>query len=427
MLRLTTSRTLPPAALAPQAIPRLSSSLVAIALVAAAVGVSVSPSASASNATSCAHSTTFIPWGSDGAYVTFKWSLQYNVCPISVPPISVTDGRIDLKAYIWTSPMGGCGNQWIEYCLGPKTTDLPVPPGTYDVYSTLQNGTSGVVIFTEFVETIVIEEAPPCGTIFESDFNRGGTDDWTFVDGTSEGVGEIEAADGAARLFTTESVHAFDETIVIGITDSEVVPDLYADGVVDFVWRSASSGPLAQFGARLDSIAAPSTGYLFRCLAAPGTWAPHLMALARLNGDGTGTTLGSVQLNFVPDVDYRMRISFLGDAFECTVWIDGTPEPEPQISVIDATPQLAGGAASLAAGRTQGIGLVDISFSDFTFTLPNECEDPGVFGDLNGDGVVDGADLGLLLNSWGGDGVADLNGDGVVDGADLGILLNNWG
>jgi len=50
-------------------------------------------------------------------------------------------------------------------------------------------------------------------------------------------------------------------------------------------------------------------------------------------------------------------------------------------------------------------------------------------GDLNGDGIVDGADLGSLLNAWGGclDCVADLNGDGVVDGADLGVLLNAWG
>jgi len=48
--------------------------------------------------------------------------------------------------------------------------------------------------------------------------------------------------------------------------------------------------------------------------------------------------------------------------------------------------------------------------------------------DLNGDGVVDGADLGALLNAWGtNDPAADLSGDGVVDGADLGILLNAWG
>lgn len=49
--------------------------------------------------------------------------------------------------------------------------------------------------------------------------------------------------------------------------------------------------------------------------------------------------------------------------------------------------------------------------------------------DLNSDGVVNGADLGLLLGSWG---VcpgcpADLNADGVVNGADLGLMLGSWG
>lgn len=49
-------------------------------------------------------------------------------------------------------------------------------------------------------------------------------------------------------------------------------------------------------------------------------------------------------------------------------------------------------------------------------------------GDLNGDGIVDGDDLGVLLAAWGDDqGAADLNDDGVVDSADLGLLLANWG
>ncbi|MFG0275592.1 MAG: hypothetical protein ACF8QF_11085 [Phycisphaerales bacterium] len=47
--------------------------------------------------------------------------------------------------------------------------------------------------------------------------------------------------------------------------------------------------------------------------------------------------------------------------------------------------------------------------------------------DLNGDGVTDGADLGLLLGAWGGSGPADLNGSGTVDGADLGLRLGAWG
>ncbi len=49
------------------------------------------------------------------------------------------------------------------------------------------------------------------------------------------------------------------------------------------------------------------------------------------------------------------------------------------------------------------------------------------FGDLNGDGVVSGADLGLLLGAWGGAGPGDLNGDGTVTGSDLGLLLGAWG
>ena len=46
--------------------------------------------------------------------------------------------------------------------------------------------------------------------------------------------------------------------------------------------------------------------------------------------------------------------------------------------------------------------------------------------DLNGDGAVDGIDLGILLSQWGTDGTADLNDDGIVDGIDLGQLLGAW-
>jgi len=52
---------------------------------------------------------------------------------------------------------------------------------------------------------------------------------------------------------------------------------------------------------------------------------------------------------------------------------------------------------------------------------------PSLLGDLNGDGLVDGADLGLLLAAWGSlNDDVDLDGDGAIDGADLGILLANW-
>ena len=61
-------------------------------------------------------------------------------------------------------------------------------------------------------------------------------------------------------------------------------------------------------------------------------------------------------------------------------------------------------------------------------TLIVEWELGGSPADLNGDGQVNGADLGLMLAEWGPcsgcDG--DLTGDGQVNGADLGLLLADW-
>ena len=48
-------------------------------------------------------------------------------------------------------------------------------------------------------------------------------------------------------------------------------------------------------------------------------------------------------------------------------------------------------------------------------------------GDLNGDRIVNGPDLGILLGQWEQVGPGDLDGNGVVDGADLGIMLGAWG
>jgi hypothetical protein len=57
-----------------------------------------------------------------------------------------------------------------------------------------------------------------------------------------------------------------------------------------------------------------------------------------------------------------------------------------------------------------------------------------ILGDINGDGVVDSTDQGILGVAWGsiiGEPnyvpEADLNGDGVVDAIDLGMVGVNWG
>jgi len=56
--------------------------------------------------------------------------------------------------------------------------------------------------------------------------------------------------------------------------------------------------------------------------------------------------------------------------------------------------------------------------------IPDECD---CLGDLDNDGQTNGADLAILLGSWGTAGVGDINVDGTTNGSDLAILLGGWG
>lgn len=55
-------------------------------------------------------------------------------------------------------------------------------------------------------------------------------------------------------------------------------------------------------------------------------------------------------------------------------------------------------------------------------------EQPDCPGDLDGNGRIDAADIGLLVAAWkSADPDADLDGDGVVGSADLGLMIAAWG
>jgi hypothetical protein len=131
--------------------------------------------------------------------------------------------------------------------------------------------------------------------------------------------------------------------------------------------------------------------------------------------------------------------------------------PDQATMDIDAV-QIPAGPFSLVSGTATGIGAtpgtVRVKFNPaglaagtYTANATVQTSDENVPGattaqvvatlsatigggnpaDLNGDGVVNGADLGSLLSQWGQPGTGDLNGDGIVGGADIGIMLANWG
>lgn len=76
---------------------------------------------------------------------------------------------------------------------------------------------------------------------------------------------------------------------------------------------------------------------------------------------------------------------------------------------------------------TEGFATLDVDAGDvLEVRVVSNAGLPSA-GDLNGDGLVNGADLALLLGRWSTpDPVADLDDDGIVGGPDLGLLLSNW-
>lgn len=78
--------------------------------------------------------------------------------------------------------------------------------------------------------------------------------------------------------------------------------------------------------------------------------------------------------------------------------------------------------------RAQDLGagsLVEAGVDDFRI-LNIDCT-ASVPGDVDGNGVVDAADLALVLSAWGAvSGPADVNQDGIVDAADLAYVIGAW-
>ena len=104
------------------------------------------------------------------------------------------------------------------------------------------------------------------------------------------------------------------------------------------------------------------------------------------------------------------------------LWLDGQIH-----NLAELTTGLAGNSHLDSARDTNQSGQI-VCRADINGSLVALVLTPtNMAGDVNLDCKVDGADLGLLLGSWGTNQAnADFDGSGEVDPGDLEILLNNW-
>lgn len=136
-----------------------------------------------------------------------------------------------------------------------------------------------------------------------------------------------------------------------------------------------------------------------------------------------------------------LRAIFVGDGTSLVRAIgDRSPIPTDlgpgQISRPDSAPVFGGNPRLNARGdlafnaSVAPLGSSSASWGTGIFVM--QAMPRPVPGDLDGDGIVTGADLAILLSAWGSCGdcakcPADLDGDCIVGGADLSIQLANWG
>lgn len=249
--------------------------------------------------------------------------------------------------------------------------------------------------------------------------------------------------------------------------NEEAVADLNYDYSGDNVLLGSGSDVAPLFPAmNIESLAlAPGLEGEFSSVVSVDATSPGVSTPSySLNTSGIAVRPANPSFDSVDDVDdFTMEVqtppdsgaveiivpvyNFNWDEFQAALDLDNASGLRGRFFAVDGfDPGITDTPASLrfgflsdgaAEGEYEGVTLIASSDEDIpgetthsmTLTLKvtvGEIENPA---DINGDGLVNGSDLGLLLAAWGScpnPCPADFTGDGLVDGGDLGLLLAAW-
>jgi len=133
------------------------------------------------------------------------------------------------------------------------------------------------------------------------------------------------------------------------------------------------------------------------------------------------STTTEITLNLIPGAEYMLVVS--------EEWGEPYGEWQDSVTFDSLTPNTGYIFCARIKETATHVESLTSAFSAPIMTRSSETTP----GDINGDGVVDALDLGILIANYGKSGAsitnpaADINGDGVVDALDLGILIANYG
>jgi len=208
---------------------------------------------------------------------------------------------------------------------------------------------------------------------------------------------------------------AWDNCVFVGNTANN-------EGGAALIYNTTGAATGCTFSGNRSGIVGQGGGSALQVVGSNGDGETVLLDSCMFTANVAGDSGGAIKI--YEHVKFQPVVLRLVDTI-----VTGNLSGEPLPSGAAGITNLGRQQCCVLAGNTS-VCLNTPSNIDGPFLLEGPAEACGCFADITGDGSVNGADLAVVLTSWGiaeTTGMGDVNHDGLVNGADLSSVLGAWG